>query len=364
MGQTAPMVYIGHDASRTGAPLAGLAFLRWLARRHPQSFSAHLLAPGPLVEAHRLLAPTTVQRSLPVVGRSGGWRPRSPRPSRRSRPALVLANTLASLDAGLARRPDRLVCWVHELDGVADAILPAGRRGVLDRVDRFVAAGPRVATMLIERWGIEEARVVRVDPFVAELPRHRDTGDGARPGERLQVLGAGSMVRRKGLDSFVAVLAALGTERPVPPSAWVGGGSPSPVLDEVRFDLAAAGLVDAVGLTAEVPDLAPWWPAEGLLLHVPREDPYPLVAIEAAHRAVPVVTWDTGGAADLVRRAGLDDLVVAPGDVLGAARTVARLLDHPADRLRAGAALAAAASDLVAARQAPKIWAACTGAPQ
>ena len=244
---------------------------------------------------------------------------------------------------------------------MAERILtPARRRKLAPRVHRWVAAGPRVAHMLVARWGLPADRVVTVDEFVEPPPA---TAPGPGAGPSVQVLGVGACSPRKGVDAFVACLADLSTRRPTPAAAWVGGRADSVTAREARHDLERSGLASSVRLVPDRADLEPWWPRQGLLLHPAREDPFPLVVIEAGQRAIPVVTWDTGGAADLLRRAGLAEWVASPGDLLGLSRRVEALLDDDDARAAAGRALYEASTTLVAEHQAPLLWAACVAAP-
>ncbi|MGN6695585.1 MAG: glycosyltransferase [Aquihabitans sp.] len=132
-------------------------------------------------------------------------------------------------------------------------------------------------------------------------------------------------------------------------------------MDIIRAYRRRAGIEDAVSLVGPVDDVGPWWPTDGVVVHLAREDPAPLVVVEAGLRAIPVVTWDTGGAADLVRSAGLDHLVAAPGDVVAAADAVARLLADETARHEAGHALQAVAARRTTDRMAPALLAAIVG---
>ncbi len=366
MGGPRPRVlFVGHDASRTGAPVVGLAFVRWLAARGVADLGIALLGPGPLEPDYRRVAPTTV---LPgrhwvldaLAQRAPFTRVRRPRPSGAD-PQVVVANTLASLAPAAALDAPRLVCWVHELDGVADRVLPpARRRGLVPRVHRWVAAGPRVAEMLVARWRVPADRVVTVDEFVDAPPAVLGGAGGA---SGIRVLGVGACSPRKGVDAFVATLADLSARRPPPPAAWVGGRADTLAAREAQCDLTRAGLGSTLRLVPEVDDLEPWWPRSGLLLHPAREDPFPLVVVEAGQRSIPVVTWDTGGAADLLRGAGLAEWVAEPGDLLGLSRRVEALLDDDDARTAAGRALRGATATLVADHQASRVWAACLDGP-
>ncbi|MBS1838881.1 MAG: glycosyltransferase, partial [Actinobacteria bacterium] len=142
-----------------------------------------LLDGGPLIDDYRRSVPTRLlhggvnaplgrlgaaARSVGLPVRAGegthGW------VLRPSRADVVVANTLVSLpfSARVAGRGTRLVCHVHELDGVADRVLPEGSRrtALVGRVDRFIAAGAPVAEMLVDRWGLASRKVVVVDEWI------------------------------------------------------------------------------------------------------------------------------------------------------------------------------------------------------
>jgi glycosyltransferase involved in cell wall biosynthesis len=153
------------------------------------------------------------------------------------------------------------------------------------------------------------------------------------------------LVPRKGAEHVVALVALLARERPGIRAAWVGGDRTTPYADLIATDIASAGLAGAFALPGEVADVAPWWPTEGVVVHLAREDPAPLVVLEAGLQGIPVVTWDTGGAADLLRRAGLDELVAAPGDLVAVADAVRHLLEDSRARADAGGALRAASAE-------------------
>ena len=355
------VLIVGHDASRTGAPAVAATFARWAERTKRAAVRSIVLRGGPLARSSAWPGLSTPGRATTVLARSGRAEVHALRLARAAhafeRPPVVVANTVAAWAAAAQiRRRARLVCWVHELDGVADAILTPSERARLSTVtDRFVAVDPSVAAMLTQRWGIDPDRVVVVPPFADAPPGGAPTGD-------LQVLGAGSLVPRKGADLFVSVLAQLRSSQPATTlraggAAWVGGPIAHPFADLVRADLEAAGLGPVVRLAGPQPSLEPWWPAKGLLLHAPREDPAPLVVLEAAMRGVPTVTWATGGAGTFLEAAGAGDLVVDAGDVVAMADRAAALLAAPERRAELGEQVRIAASERSTDRVAPRLLA-------
>lgn len=374
MAGPAQVLVVGHDASRTGAPGLALRWVRWAARHDAARTAVWLERGGPLVAGFEAVGPTTVadgagHRALRLLASGPGGTsaarigtsaarigaPRHPFAD----PPIVLANTVAAWRAGAAvRRRRRLVLWVHELDHVAERIIPAAERArLLEQTDHLIAEGDRVAAMVCDRWHVPAAKVSTVDSFVdPPAPSAPPAGPA-----RADVVAVGSLTARKGPDAFVAVLAALRPARPDVRAAWLGGPAEGPIAQLVHHDLAAGRLTGAVELVGETDDVGSWLHPDAILLHPAREDPAPVAVLDAAVRAMPVITWDTGGAADLLRRAGLGDHVVAAGDVLAMARKARELLDDADARRSSGRALQAAALERTTDRLAPEILAAVIG---
>lgn len=364
------LLVVSHDASRSGAPIQVRTFLRWLVATSTADVATVLLAPGPLADDFAALGPTRVAPWMSRLIRPAITPPSMSRWLGSAFAAverfgsgptdLVLANTLAALPAAVALGgPRPVACWVHELDGVADRVLDPNTRGQLvGSVDHWVTAGARVGEMLVTRWHVDADRVQVLEPFLERMPpaHRRPAGNG---GASL-VLGAGSMVPRKGADAFVATMAVLAHDHADVRGTWVGGDLSTAYAQQIRSDIAGAGLQARVRLAPEVEDLGPHWSECAVVLHAPREDPAPLVVLEAAARGLPIVSWDTGGAADLLVRAGHPELVAPAGDVAGLADRVSQLLADPDRRYRIGAALRHAAEPLIAEVQGPRAWAAIT----
>jgi glycosyltransferase involved in cell wall biosynthesis len=369
------IVLVGHDASATGVPRSALAFARWVQATGAADLEILLDRGGPLANGFEAAAPTHVRgraagEAVAAADALGGltagrWARRgvqlTSRPVRGTDVTVVAASAAAWRSAAaVAHGGRRLVLWLHELDGVADRIVaPAERAALVRATEHIVAVSPQVAAMAIERWGVaaEQVSVVEsfVDPLVEARPRREAVTAAA------EVVAVGSLVPRKGAEHLVALTALLRHDRPDLCSAWIGGPTDRPYADLIRTDRRRAGLDDAVRLVGPVDDVGPWWPSNGVVVHLAREDPAPLVVIEAALRAIPVVTWDTGGAAELLRAAGLDRLVAAPGDLVAVADAVGGLLDDGAARIRAGGALQDAAAGRTTPRLAPALLAAIVG---
>jgi glycosyltransferase involved in cell wall biosynthesis len=266
----------------------------------------------------------------------------APRAISANRPDVVVASSLAALSSSwnALRGSTRLICHVHELDGVAERVLPeACRQDALAAVTRFVAAGPAVQAMLVERWGIEAGRVATIDEFIDPPPpgdpdpRPVRRAAGAGDGDAL-VVAVGAIGPRKGVDYFVDTVAALRDQVPRIHGAWVGGGPDHPSWGETEHDIAQAGLGGRVRLIPTVSDARPFLAAADVVLTTAREDPYPLVVLEAGAAGTAVAGFTSGGVGSMMADAGLDDSLADVGDVIGLADVVSSMCASRPERER------------------------------
>lgn len=361
------LTLVGHDASRTGAPRLQLTLVRWLVERGVDTRTV-LLRGGPLAADFAAVAPCGVMDSiwsrgvqaagagLASVGVGSGAPELSVHPTllRQRRTDVVVANTLASLPAARSmvrfmRPTPRLVCHVHELDGVAAQVLPRSsseRADLLDSTDRFVAAGSSVAAMLVGRLGIDASRVHVVDSFVERPPARGDqqrrsdseagAGIGRGEGGGPLILSVGSLTRRKGPERFVDLMALLAQHPRRPHGVWLGGDPDGALAAEIRADISRSGLDGSTTVVGDVDDAQRWMRRASVVVSTAVEDPFPLVALEAAALGVPVAGFDSGGIADLLRAAGSDDLLVEVGDLFALGERVGGLLDDPRLRFELG----------------------------
>lgn len=260
------------------------------------------------------------------------------RPSRHDPGAadLVWANGAGGLRlaAALPRRALRapLVAHVHELGvGLRRALAGDDPRRLLGRAAVVVAVSDAVRSHLVDELGVAGHRVVVHRGWVpgptAPVAPTRPAGV---PAEALVVAGCGAAGWRKGTDLF------LDLARDLPPRvggrpvhlAWIGGEARPGDLHRLRADIALRGLGERVHLVGEVPDAGPWLAGADVLALTSREDPFPLVVLEAGARGVPVVAFRSGGVTEALPPADHDACLAPLFDGAGlAARVEAVLAD-------------------------------------
>lgn len=341
-----------HALDRTGPPVLGLTFVRWL-RQHRPDLEVDVLAfrGGELAGQATLLAPTTI-----LLDPDEAWDHDDPPASRcadlhRMTEHLERADVtlLVSVAAGhslpyVARATGPVVCWaveqgddLHWLDG------PADLRG---RTDRWLAGAPAVAEELGDRLppGTEVHVVAefvdRVRP--GDLPQVANCRAALDPtGSELLVVGAGIATHRKAPDLFheTAVAHHRGAGGHTA-WAWLGGQRDPlfhPVLEEAR-----RGPVHRFRMFGNVDDVVPWLASADVMLHPARLDAFPLVCLHAAFAGTPVVGFS--GVGGITEMFGPAFAGVPYPDVAGLAGLV-ESLRRPADREDLAAAQAAWAGD-------------------
>lgn len=380
------VIFLNHAANETGPPVVLLAFQRWLRAHTSVDFATIHYAGGSLLAAFEELGDTTVvhRRWGPEVV-AGGLLQRAHREDlaravavnaaklRIGRVAgdLVFVNALAPVNVNLLRALDPdvpVIAHVHELSVILEhRLAPDALADALEATDHFVAVSGAVRDNLVARHQIPEGAITVVHEFIDEPP----------PAERLDVQAA-AVRRELGLapDALLVVSCGSTDWRKAPDLflrmaweqrrrradldvtyVWVGNTRNGDEELGIRWEVDRLDLGDRVRFVGVRTEPLPWFRAADVFVLPSREDPFPLVCLEAAATATPVVCFDTGGMPEMV---GPNDagVVVRYPDVIELADVVCGLLDDPVARARAGAnASAAVRRSYLTEQLAPKLLA-------
>jgi glycosyltransferase involved in cell wall biosynthesis len=363
------VLFVSHMATRSGAPLLLLWLLRWLmAQKRGIEPAVVLLSDGPLRPDFEALAPTEAwSRPLfqplreRVAARLGRGRAASPAKLleaavQRHRPELIYLNTLVLGQhlGGLGADPARPACLshVHELETTLAAMSSpeaVARQLALSSV--VVACAEGVKQSLHTHHGLALQRCTVIPgflPFSAPgqgqpVPEGPSREPALEPLEAALAAGsfvfgfAGQAITRKGFDLFPLLVKECERVFAGQPflAVWVGA---SPGKEDVMLaqrDLQLLGLEHRVLLLPPLPSaigVIGRFAVHGLLS---REDPYPLVALEAAASAVPTICFEGGGGiVDFV--ADGCGLAVPYLDLAAFAAALHRLSKDPDSRRRLG----------------------------
>lgn len=303
-----PLLVVAHEATRTGSPRVLIELLRFARPRLDVPIAINLEAGGPLSDELMSLATTTTWTGDPVA-------------------VLVNGSSAAAVIEGLDPSIPTAI-YVHE-EGDALRALPAHCVTALSRFDMVLCVSERSRSGLVE-IGVNLDRV-EILPPVIRLPvpiephATRSDGeflDGINPTMPVAV-GCGEATWRKGADLFVDVAWRTNILRPTK-FVWIGR-RPRSFARGLDYDTRATNMADMVTWAGEVGDVAPLFARADVLVMTSREDPQPLVPLEAAAQGTPTAGFAVGGIAELGER-GLALTVPFP-DTDALARTIGELLD-------------------------------------
>jgi glycosyltransferase involved in cell wall biosynthesis len=351
------LLFIGHDASRSGAPFVLLFLLQWIRSNHPEcEVDLLLLQGGELVPEYRKTADVFVLSDLEKEGsvrrlfrRIGNRLSVSKRLKVPSLPHFerdydtVVGNTVVTLRCVemFKKRGFRTVSWIHELDGAVETLgLTSKLAGLARCADRFIVGSQAVAAML-GRFDIERP----VDVIYEFSPRGTtgttDTAMVRRelglPDDAFVIGACGTIEHRKGADLFVRLAEELSQGESGYRFIWIArnDAESDPMYGEMTDAIATSGTADRVTIVRADESPERFLSAIDVFTLTSREDPFPLVCLEAANLGKPIVCFE--GAGGMPEFVGNDAGAVVPfGDVEAMAASLRDLCRHSEKRLAAG----------------------------
>jgi glycosyltransferase involved in cell wall biosynthesis len=375
------VLFIGHAASRSGAPILLLQLMQWLRANSDLSFDAMVLSDGPLMPDMQRVAPTRAIETWPslpsraarkLIG-AARWSARLDRQFQRdavkSGYALGYVNTVVPVRQAvlLAQQGIPVVCHVHELDfAVMYLIGEADMTRLISAVTHFIAASQAVGDYLTTRWKIPQSKISVIHEFtlapVVAAAEHSNNRQRTRAelgvdDSEILVGSCGTLDWRKGADLFLQIVRLIGARGRAPAIkfVWIGAQPAQPETQRFQHDLRVSGLSSIVRVVEVTAEPQRYYAAMDIFALTSREDPFPLVMLEAAAAGLPVVCFnDSGGGPEFVEN---DAGVIAPYlDVETFAAHVFELAASPERRRQLGeAGRAKVAERYTITLQAPKL---------
>jgi len=379
------VLFISHDARRHGAQILLLHFLRWFKANTDIAFEIVLKGDGELRPEFEALGPVVVWNEKAVVKDMvrklklepfakravsslrlapvkeelrGRTRHRAIAENgelfrerfREAKIDLIYSNTGTNgkvLEA-LSSLNCPVICHVHELDYCLSYQTERDNtEQVRKHTNHYVAVSQAVRENLVRQLHVSEDQIDVVHEFIPTPSRI----DAERPPDIRRRLGinedalivgaSGTTDWRKGPDLFIQLAQSIQRRRLVAPLhfIWVGGDKEGPTFAALWHDVVHAGLERFVHFTGAVNNPLEHFALFDVFVLTSREDPFPLVNLEVASLAKPIVCFDgSGGAKEFVE----DDcgFVVPYLNIEAMADRVVELLESPALRKRLGEAAA------------------------
>jgi glycosyltransferase involved in cell wall biosynthesis len=352
------ILFVGHDANRAGAQIV---LLNWLKEQKKKGIESYLLleSGGALLTQYQKYAKVWVWKGdrnkgnkilkkLPFFKREERIDDQPTREEvavimrdlRKERFDLLIANTVASLT--LLRRIQvlraELACYVHELDfSLSMYASEEDLKFLAEKVNNVLVVSEKVGKVLQKRCKLSSEKVKIFPPMVElfKVSRSKQT-DAVRqelniPSDAKVVLGCGLAEWRKGTDIFVRVARKIIKKEPNVHFIWLGI-STNLFSEEIKADCKMFDPEGKIHLVPVKSDAKPYFEMANVFFLSSREDPFPLVMLEAASLGIPIVGFKgTGGIEDFSK--DFEKMLVEDLDESEAAKLIKEQLNFSVEKL-------------------------------
>jgi glycosyltransferase involved in cell wall biosynthesis len=316
---TSKVLFISHNASCTGAPILLLNFLRWFKANAETPFKILLKNGGPLESEFADLAPVFLlnqqrPKSLPerILRRLGIANTQNPLQQWLAADSieLIYSNTITNHSAlsALSFLNCPVISHVHELESVIRSM--AGKQVEVTKAatTRYISASNAVKENLVNHHCILPEAIETIHAFLplTQLDQLRPAQESAKiraelnlPDNALIVGASGTLGWRKGPDLLIQLAQIMRNRYPELPVffLWVGGDERGEQqrFYELQYDIQHLKLEQTVRFLGAKSNPLDYFRIFDVFAMLSREDPYPLVCLEAAFLAKPIVCFAGAG---------------------------------------------------------------------
>ncbi|WP_295799421.1 glycosyltransferase family 4 protein [Mucilaginibacter sp.] len=311
-------LFISHEASRSGAPIVLLHLLKWIKKNTDLQFDVLLLTDGPLRSDFETLAETFV---LSKLTRQHSYQSRIKRKLRKTtlndeykkaaatlaknKYSLVYGNTIVSLPWLTIFKENhgiKTLCCIHELSYATGYFFTnAYIEENLALTDGVIAVSGAVKTHLMASFNVVSEKISLHYEFIDTdvTPAFNNDLQAVSGIDKGQfVIGTGGAPSwRKGTDLIILLVLKLtelypGFDFKI---AWLGADAGDEWAKLLRYDAVKCGVDDKLLFISNKPDPLNYINLFDVFVLLSREDPFPLIVLEAAFLKKPVIAFENSG---------------------------------------------------------------------
>lgn len=308
------ILLISHDASLTGAPKS-IMLIGKLLKENGYEIRWIIGKPGPRsadfeVDHSKYWSRDLSNASLTdkiifkLKGGINGHKRQVLRWVRNWSPDLIINNTVVNgeIVEYLSTLNKPIISRIPEMQSVMAYYDTFNRSTskVFQYSKKIVAASDAVKEQILEHWNQPEEKVDVIYTGTDMLPLPKSKHD------RFTVSACGTMISRKGIDLFLLVAKECirqGANDIV--FQWIGGNPSSLGYFEVLEDVRKLELENNIVIHTETKDIRPHLAVSDLFLMTSKEDPFPIVNLEALLHQLPIICFEkSGGTEDIINKGG------------------------------------------------------------
>lgn len=326
------ILFITHEAKRSGAPLLLLRLLEWLKCNKNISFDILIIENGILANDFSKLGKTyhwsfdrhlfnfikntEARRLIRLISRILLLAPNlikqfiMKNSLIKNKYDIVFFNSLASLKLAPTIHKNfncPKICHVTELNYSANNICNIYKyRNFLPKINLYITVSNLVSQFLECELGIPNENIQKISSFSGKIKQQSNKQILRNilniPDNAFVVYASGNIHWIKGTDVFIQLAAQVNkiTDTNIY-FIWVGGCEHSEYMAQLLYDISHLGLMKTIKITGQLEEPWPYYAASDLFVLTSREDAFPQVALEAAMLSIPCVCFDgVSGVRDFV----------------------------------------------------------------
>jgi len=307
------LLFISHDATLTGAPILLLNLIRIIKIDARYSIKIVLkneegsLIPDFKKEADLLVwrpsfRPGVFDRAMHKAGRLLKLRTANEKMIQTwiDDSDCIISNTITNGDFLACfdfSKNKKVFSYVHELEMATHWYTNKKDIEAVKAVTRhYLAPSAAVAGHLTGNLQIPPDNISILNYYI---PFAGDEPGTVKKNTKFVVGLVGTLDWRKGADILTVVVSSLFKKNPAPDLqfVWKGADTKSIDCERIVYELHKMGLGNKVRFEPPDKNVAPFYQSIDLLLLLSKEDPYPLVVLEAAGNYKPCICFDKAGGA-------------------------------------------------------------------
>lgn len=358
MNSKKKILFISHNASRSGAPFVLLYLLQWLKKHTVYQIDLLLLDDGPLRKdfeqvvgnvflVSNLLAEKSTYNRIKQRIRKTSESERILKVAKKiniKSYSAVYGNTIITLPWLIDFRNKfsvKTIIAIHELKLNMENYFTRDFLTInLPKLDLIIAGSKAVSNNLENVYGVPLSLINVVHAFIHTTIKPNDDKNILKainiPENRFIIGSVGNAEWRKGTDIFVHM--GMYFKKHYPNFnyhlLWVGGDQEL-IVRNLMVDIQKAGLDDRITIIGKTNRYLDYMFQFDVFAMLSREDPFPLVSLEASLLEKPIIMFeDTGGTAELIINGG--GVIVPYLEIEMFADSIVKLSENPQMRLAMG----------------------------
>lgn len=301
------ILFIGHDGIQCGSEVVLLEVIKWFHLYTDRKIKVLLLSPGPLANDYSIYADVYVLPNKLTIDS-----PNDLASFLNEDFEFCYLNTVVTgaifplLDKHHLKLRGDVITHIHEMEKVIRDY-ESSLEYLKNNTKHFISASPSTTSDLVKYFSINEKDISTIPAFIKIVDPSGDNCQALKlnsrvdlnvPEDAFVVMGCGTVYWRKGSDIFLETAIKVAEKVQNSYFIWIGSG---PDIDDLRKQIPTS-LINRIVFIGAKTNANELVAAADIFFLPSREDPFPLVVMEAAQHYVPTICFgDCTGVTNFIR---------------------------------------------------------------